>query len=92
MCEVTEEPMNEVNTEAINESPELVKVPMHPKDISRVVFKFKPIMMLEMHSALKDETINFQTMLAEAVRNINQTIKSEEKLKIYVYYIYLIVD
>lgn len=77
MCEVTEEPMNEVNAEAINESPELVAVPMHPEDISRVAFELKPIMMPEMRSALKDEMINFQTMLAEAVRNINQTIKSE---------------
>lgn len=50
---------------------------MQPEDISRVAFELKPIMMPEMQSAVKDELINFQAMLAEAVRNINHTIKSE---------------
>lgn len=77
ICEIAEEPMNEVNAEAIIESPELVAVPMQPEDISRVAFELKPIMMPEMRSAVKDELVNFQAMLAEAVRNINHTIKSE---------------
>lgn len=49
-------------------------MPMHPGDISKIAFELKPVMLPEVRVIIKDE---FQAMINGAVRNINDTIKTE---------------
>ena len=49
-------------------------MPMHPGDSSKIAFELKPVMLPEVKVIIKDE---FQAMINEAVRNINDTIKAE---------------
>lgn len=49
-------------------------MPMHPGDISKIAFELKPVMLPEVKFIIKDE---FQAMINEAVRNINDTIKAK---------------